>query len=1011
MSLATTSDVFFLGAGKPAAGDKPAALRDIGIHTRALDWQLHSLTPLPQPKTYFLGGYHIEEIIASYPQLHYVVVPQWQKHSIIHSLLKAPWRPNTTFVLYADTVFRPNVLHQVHEITADIVLVYDSNWRHRYENRQLNDIALAEIISIHNGNLQWMPITPSDASTMEFTGLLKLSPEVSALIGTLSEEKIGRNLIDLIHYLALQGFSIKAIDAEGAWTEFNSPLDIAHFVLGTKAETLNRLAPLVKKSIIGQQYSCTVTAWREAPQNIIDAIMQKFPATRIVIRSSAKSEDNWSHSNAGSHTSILNIDSTAAEDIANAITQVVNSYKTTANCHDDQVLVQEFLAHVQCAGVVFTRVLETGAPYYRINFDDISLSTESVTAGNSNNLRTILVSRASPASMQSVAPELLQVLSAVSELETLLDYDRLDIEFAIDKHQTVHIFQVRPMTVDHSAFEIEDAHIYSALQECVSQFKRMQVSTPFVVGAHTLFGIMPDWNPAEIIGTRPRPLSFSLYRYLITDDIWAKQRAEFGYRDVRPHPLLVAFCGQPYVDIRASLNSFVPATVSSNTAEKLVEAYLAVLTAEPHLHDKLEFRVAFTVWTPTLIEEAEGRLIPLGITNEQIHELAHSLKVVTRHALTRLETDTASIRLLDQRRHAIIDSPLPSLDKAIVLLDDCQRFGTLAFAHAARAGFVAVSFLNSFVKAGILSFDEKQHFQNSIKTIAGEFEENAHKVANEQLGISEYYAQYGHLRPGTYDITMSAYWELPDRYLLCKTQQKRAAPKRKPFTFSNTAQDAIARVITELGSHLSLDAFTQYLVAAIQAREWVKFKFTYNLSRALDYCVEYGHSIGLSRDDISYLQFDELKQLKSGHLSVSALSPIIKKRKKMMQLTHMIELPQLLLQENNFYCFERMAAQPNFITTKCVTAPAMTECNKNNVDLHGYIILVPQADPGYDWLFAHDIAGLVTRYGGANSHMAIRAAEMGLPAAIGVGDKLYEELCKANYLHLDCALQQIRGLA
>ena len=63
---------------------------------------------------------------------------------------------------------------------------------------------------------------------------------------------------------------------------------------------------------------------------------------------------------------------------------------------------------------------------------------------------------------------------------------------------------------------------------------------------------MPDWNPAEIIGVRPSPLAFSLYRWLITDDVWATQRAEFGYRDVRPHPLIVGFCGQPYVDIRAS---------------------------------------------------------------------------------------------------------------------------------------------------------------------------------------------------------------------------------------------------------------------------------------------------------------------------------------------------------------------------------------------------------------------------------------------------------------------------
>ena len=38
----------------------------------------------------------------------------------------------------------------------------------------------------------------------------------------------------------------------------------------------------------------------------------------------------------------------------------------------------------------------------------------------------------------------------------------------------------------------------------------------------------------------------SLYKYLILDEIWAKQRKEYGYRDVRPKSLLVNFAGHPY---------------------------------------------------------------------------------------------------------------------------------------------------------------------------------------------------------------------------------------------------------------------------------------------------------------------------------------------------------------------------------------------------------------------------------------------------------------------------------
>ena len=38
---------------------------------------------------------------------------------------------------------------------------------------------------------------------------------------------------------------------------------------------------------------------------------------------------------------------------------------------------------------------------------------------------------------------------------------------------------------------------------------------------------MPDWNPAEMIGTKPRPLALSLYRELITDKVWSEQRLDY----------------------------------------------------------------------------------------------------------------------------------------------------------------------------------------------------------------------------------------------------------------------------------------------------------------------------------------------------------------------------------------------------------------------------------------------------------------------------------------------------
>ena len=102
-------------------------------------------------------------------------------------------------------------------------------------------------------------------------------------------------------------------------------------------------------------------------------------------------------------------------------------------------------------------------------------------------------------------------------------------------------------------------------------------------------------------------------------------------------------------------------------------------------------------------------------------------------------------------------------------------------------------------------------------------------------------------------------------------------------------------------------------------------------------------------------------------------------------------------------------ATPNFITQKQITASVSNaETNKNLDDM---IVCIPNADTGFDWLFSHPIAGLITAWGGPNSHMAIRAVEIGLPALIGAGDVLYNQLSKAQRLHIDCASRRVEILS
>ena len=70
--------------------------------------------------------------------------------------------------------------------------------------------------------------------------------------------------------------------------------------------------------------------------------------------------------------------------------------------------------------------------------------------------------------------------------------------------------------------------------------------------------------------------------------------------------------------------------------------------------------------------------------------------------------------------------------------------------------------------------------------------------------------------------------------------------------------------------------------------------------------------------------------------------------------------------------------------------------------------MIEKADPGYDWIFGRNISGLITKYGGANSHMAIRSAEFGLPAVIGIGEQLYNDLKNSQILEIDCSNNTLR---
>ena len=75
------------------------------------------------------------------------------------------------------------------------------------------------------------------------------------------------------------------------------------------------------------------------------------------------------------------------------------------------------------------------------------------------------------------------------------------------------------------------------------------------------------------------------------EDIVRRLMRRYGYRNLRSFPLMPHFFGLPYIDVRSSFNSFIPADLDDQLAGRLVDHYIDRLLAEPTLHDKVEFEI------------------------------------------------------------------------------------------------------------------------------------------------------------------------------------------------------------------------------------------------------------------------------------------------------------------------------------------------------------------------------------------------------------------------------------
>ncbi len=771
-----------------------------------------------------------------------------------------------------------------------------------------------------------------------------------------------------------------------------------------KAENIDLLNRVFKEKniIIPKYFYFNINQFRKKKNFILKKVSKFLKKSNIILRSSAKNEDNKNFSNAGKYDSII---ITRASNLA-AIKKILEKFILQFKSQKDKIIVQELIDKVDFAGVIFSKDINYNSPYYIINYDN-SGKTDLITSGGKNEkIKSLIIYKG----FKPKNKFFLSLIESVKKLEKITKYDRLDIEFAVKKKK-LYLFQVRPLPKPKFKTAISSyktGEFNSYLKNIKKKIYKLQLANPTIESKNTYFSNMSDWNPAEMIGDKPSPLAISLYRELITDEVWREQRMAYGYKNVFPNPLLFSFAGSPYIDLRTDIASFLPQSLNKKDTSYIINKYLNIIKKKPELHDKIEFELVETCFS-FLSNDRLKKLFPGNIVKRYLK----SLSILTTKIIKEdnMLTEINKVSILKKQLNLISQSNLSDIQKIFYIIKLTKNLGTLPFSGLARCAFISQRILLDLKELNLISNYEFNKFFNSINSITNEFSKDFLKLKKKKISKKTFMSKYGHLRPSTYDINSLNYSEGFKIYFSNKKNNNSLGVSK--YIFKNfKKKDKINKLLIK---YLKIDfnSFIKFATDSVYLREKSKLDFSRGINLIFENLISLGKRLKISRKDLSYI---DLKTLLNAYSAVEIinlkklLKNEISKNKFEFNIMKMIKMPDFIISDNDVYSFYNNISKANFITLNSIMGDVVELKKQDPKKLKGKILLIKNADPGFDYIFNFEIKGLITQYGGANSHMAIRCLELNIPAAIGVGKFQYDKIKNTKKILLNCSKKRIETI-
>ena len=770
-------------------------------------------------------------------------------------------------------------------------------------------------------------------------------------------------------------------------------------MLKDKAYNLKILKKFInnKNIIIPDFYSFSLNEYLIKKNKIITKISRQIKKNNLILRSSSVDEDGKAISNAGRYNSKIIKQNSSLEIIKKYLDDFIEQFKTK----QDIIIVQNFINNVDLSGVIFTKDNNTNAPYFLINYDD-SGKTDLVTSGRkSENHKQLIVYK-----NLKTKNKFSKLIELSKYLEKKIKNDRLDIEFSI-KGNKLYIFQIRYLPLGRSSQNNYPYDHDEILINIKKKLLKLLSRNPTLSGKKTIFSNMADWNPAEMLGEKPNTLALSLYKDLISDETWRIQRKNYGYSDVFPNILIFSFGGVPYVDIRTDINSFLPKDINNDLKEIICNKYLSYLSKNPHLHDKIEFEVVETCFSVNS-ETRLSRIFNKKIVNNYLKSLNKLTKNIFKEKY--LYKDITKIQKFEKKIN-IKNSDKDYLQNIFFINKITKEYGTLPFAGIARCAFIAQRILIDLKENYLISDEEFENFFKNIRSVTDEIKKDHRNLVSNRISKSNFLKKYGHLRPHTYEINSKNYREGYKLYFSSNIPNtKRKNPNKINFTKHKKINQFFTKEL-----NISFSVFLEFAKKSIYWREKSKFLFTIGIDKIFTNLVNLSKVININRSDLTYIDIKNIlnffSKLENDKLSNSIKTEIIKNKREILALKN-VKLPEFILSYKNIYSYYESKSKINFVTRSETSGDVVIikDNHKKISSLKNKIVMIENADPGYDYIFNYSIKGLITKYGGSNSHMAIRCLENNIPACIGIGVVNFENVMKSKKVIIDCNNKILRAL-